>query len=112
MGHPGDSIYLKSYNGRRIDVDGEVVKCRYGYFDPRQVLIIDKHRPPERRPGRAGTGIPLGPDKPPTPPGLDNIEVGDDIFLLAHTGKYVSVVRTVAQASWDERSLWQTFTIE
>merc|ERR1719159_2249941 len=82
---PGDMVYLRSYTGRRVDIEGERILARWPHYDARQALIVEK----------------FGPS-----PGLDAVEVGDRIFLRAHTGKFVSVVRQRVLANGGEdRSL-------
>merc|ERR1719277_747968 len=77
----GDTVYLRVFNGRYIDVEGSEVRARYGDRGKWQQLVLCPFEA-----GSAGSGTPL--------------RDGDVVCLLAHNGHFLGVKGRSVAASW------------
>jgi hypothetical protein len=68
--YPGDLVYLTASSGRRLEVehDSTEVRAKSRLLGPKQTFVIERHRS-----------------------GSDPIQLGDYVFLRAHTGKLLDV---------------------
>eukprot|EP00931_Biecheleriopsis_adriatica_P121495 TRINITY_DN96576_c0_g1_i1.p1 TRINITY_DN96576_c0_g1~~TRINITY_DN96576_c0_g1_i1.p1 ORF type:complete len:193 (+),score=30.98 TRINITY_DN96576_c0_g1_i1:86-664(+) len=113
--NPGDTIFLRAYHGKHLDVADNKVRARLNQQGGRQAFAVDKRSAGSIRPGdrifvTGANGLRLevngeevsavssmrGPRQEfvieRMSGGSDPIKVGDTIFLQAHTGKHLDVV--------------------
>jgi len=83
----GDTVYLKTHTGARIDVEFAAVKARWAEMGTWQGLRIEK-------------------------PGGGAIHENDIVCFKAHTGKHIDVQDGAVRARWDDCGALQAFRIE
>jgi hypothetical protein len=86
---PGDTVYLRAFNGRYLDVEGNNVRARYGDRGKWQQFVVCPLAGPSSGTTAVGGGG--------APEGLRD---GDIVGLLAHTGCFLGVQGRRVLARW------------
>ncbi|CAK0872718.1 unnamed protein product, partial [Prorocentrum cordatum] len=85
-----DTVWLRAHTGRRIHVEGDIVRASSPHRGPYQALRL------ERKPGTLDPGA---------------LRSGERIFLRAHTGHHLEVLRQDAMARSERYGAQQAFVI-
>eukprot|EP00930_Biecheleria_cincta_P038124 TRINITY_DN26196_c0_g1_i2.p1 TRINITY_DN26196_c0_g1~~TRINITY_DN26196_c0_g1_i2.p1 ORF type:complete len:881 (-),score=142.97 TRINITY_DN26196_c0_g1_i2:47-2689(-) len=93
----GDTIYLRAFHGRYLDVEGSSVRARYGDRGKWQQFLLCPYL------GPGGSADVATRSQQTTSRGSSApIRDGDIVSLLAHTGKFLGVVGKHVRADWSQ----------
>mmetsp|Transcript_64573 Transcript_64573/g.114866 ORF Transcript_64573/g.114866 Transcript_64573/m.114866 type:complete len:200 (-) Transcript_64573:18-617(-) len=84
---PGDTIFLKAYSGKHVDVRGDKMYARWTQHASSQTFVIEKYE--------------AGP-----------IFSGDTVYLTAHTGRRISVMGDLVRVNTTMRGIQQAMLLE